>query len=318
MKNENTLTFAGSVKEEIALKERNSSQKRALLASFLKLNGHIRFVKKQTQLTLDSESASIAKLLYSCINDVYHLPARFSYTRSAGFLKRVVYHVIVDGADVILNDLHLDPLGDGVPEEESFWKEELPDYLTGAFLATGSVNDPMGKSYHLEIRCADENYAKWFAKAWGKAVGHAFTPKVAKRRNHYVVYLKSSEQISNFLILVQAENACFYYEDVRVARDYRNVTNRLMNLDTANMSKSLSAGARQAEEIAFLKERGLLKKIRNPKSQILCELRLKNPEMTLSDIADSLSKELSATVSKSNVNHLFREIHALYENEKNG
>ena len=280
------------------------------------MNGHIRFSGGKVQLALDSPSASTAKLLHSCVNDVYGLPTRFSYTRSAGFLKRVVYHVIIEQAEPIIQDLNLNPLGGGLPTDESFWKEELPDYLAGAFLASGSVNDPTGKTYHLEIRCHDVEYAKWFEKTWSKAANRSFHPRVSERRNGFIIYLKNSEEISNFLILVGAEDACFYYEDVRVARDYRNVTNRLFNLDTANMNKTLSAGARQVEEIKYLQEKGVLSKIQNPKSEILCRLRLENPEMPLSDLADLLSQEISSTVSKSNINHLFREIHQLYEQEK--
>ncbi len=310
------MTFAASVKEEIASKEKTDADKRALLASFIKLNGHIRFVKGKTRLILDSPIASIAKSLYACIHDVYGVSARFSYTRSAGFLKRVVYHVIVEDSEKIIDDLNLNPFDDDSQSNESFYKDEISAYLGGAFLAAGSVNDPSCRSYHLEIRCQDEKYAKWLAKIWMKSPTHSFHPKVSKRRNGFIVYLKSSEEIADFLIFVGAENACFYYEDVRVARDYRNVTNRLINLDTANLSKSLSAGARQVEEINFLKEKGVLSKIKNPKSEIACRLRLENPEMPLAEIAELLSEEINTTVSKSNVNHLFREIHELYEKER--
>ncbi len=314
---EQVMTFAASVKEEIASKEKTDAEKRALLASFIKLNGHIRLVKGKTRLILDSPIASIAKALYACIHDVYGVSARFSYTRSAGFLKRVVYHVIVEDADRIIDDLELNPFSDELPNDETFFKDEIAAYLGGAFLASGSVNDPNCRSYHLEIRCQDEKYAKWLSRIWAKAATHSFHPRVSQRRNGYLVYLKSSEEIADFLIFVGAENACFYYEDVRVARDYRNVTNRLVNLDTANLSKSLSAGARQVEEIKFLQEKNALSKIKNPKSEIVCRLRLENPEMPLAEIAELLSEEISATVSKSNVNHLFREIHELYEKERN-
>ncbi len=311
---EQVQTFTSSVKEEIAAKDRNNDQKRALLASFLKLNGHISFNKGKTKLTLDSPFAPIAKSLYGAIRDVYGVSSRFSYTRSAGFLKRVVYHVIIDDAAKIIDDLNLDPLKDDFENADFPFKEETSDYLSGAFLAAGSVNDPNCRSYHLEVRCQDEKYAKRLLKIWDRS--HSFHPRISKRRNGYIVYLKSSEEIADFLIFVGAENACFYYEDVRVARDYRNVTNRLTNLDTANLSKSLSAGSRQVEEIKFLQQTGALSKIKNPKSEIVCRLRLENPEMPLSEIAELLSEEIAASVSKSNVNHLFREIHELYEKER--
>ena len=311
MKDNQTITFASSVKEEIAANPRNNLEKRALLASFLKINGHVRLGNK-TQIILDSESAQTAKLLYGFLHELYGVSIRFSYTRAAGFLKRVLYHVIVDDADAILKDLTLDPLGVGFPEDPQFFENGFAAFLAGAFLASGSVNDPNG-SYHLEIRVADEGYAQWFAKNWTRAGGHAFTPKVAQRRNHYIIYLKRSEEIGNFLILVGAQEACFHYEDVRVARDYRNVSNRLQNLDTANMGKTLYAAERQLEEINFLEEKGLIEKFNNPKIRILCRLRKENPEVSLWDLADLLSQEIAATVSKSNINHLFREIHQTYE-----
>ncbi len=309
-------TFASTVKEEIVSKERNYAEKRALLLSFLKLNGHIRLNKGSLSLILDSPQANIAKYLYSCIHDVYGVSSRFSYTRSAGFLKRVVYHVIVDDAEKIMNDLNVDFLSDESSGSEGLLKDQISDYLAGAFLATGSVNDPNCRSYHLEIRAQDEETAKALMKIWAKSASHSFHPRVSKRRNGFIVYIKSSEEIADFLIFVGAENACFYYEDVRVARDYKNVTNRLINLDTANLSKSLTSGARQLEEINYLEEIGALTKIKNPKTEIVCRLRKENPEMPLSEIARLLSEEIASSVSKSNVNHLFREIHQLYEKER--
>ncbi len=311
-----TQTFASSVKEEIVNKERNFGEKRALLLSFLKLNGHVRLSKGSLSLILDSPQAKIAKYLYSCIYDVYGVSSRFSYTRSAGFLKRVVYHVIVDDAKKIMDDLNVDPLSDENTNVGGILKDEIADYLSGAFLATGSVNDPNCRSYHLEIRCQDEESAKSLMRIWGKSASHSFHPRLSKRRNGFIVYIKSSEEIADFLIFVGAENACFYYEDVRVARDYKNVTNRLINLDAANLSKSLNTGARQIEEIKYLEETGAISKLKNPKTEIICRLRKENPDMPLSELAKLLSEEIASSVSKSNVNHLFREIHQLYEKER--
>ena len=45
------------------------------------------------------------------------------------------------------------------------------------------------------------------------------------------------------------------------------------------------------------------------------DLRVNNPDASLEELAVMLSEELATTISKSNVNHLFRYFHALYEKE---
>ena len=52
-----------------------------------------------------------------------------------------------------------------------------------------------------------------------------------------MVYIKESEKISDFLRIIMAYNAVMYYEDIRIYRDHKNMTNRLNNCEQANMDK---------------------------------------------------------------------------------
>src|SRR5690625_6306730 len=75
-----------------------------------------------------------------------------------------------------------------------------------------------------------------------------------KRRNGFVVYLKEAEKITEFLSIIGAHNALFKFEDVRIVRDMRNSVNRLVNCETANMNKTISASVKQVENIKYIKE----------------------------------------------------------------
>ena len=92
--------------------------------------------------------------------------------------------------------------------------------------------------------------------------------------------------------------------------------NRLTNLDTANMSKTIEAGRRQAHEIKYLEKHIGLENIGNKKTQLVASIRKEYISKPLDEIASMVSKELNEEVTKSNVNHIFRRIHELYLREK--
>ena len=305
-------SFALRAKEEIAALPFPETQAKAVLSAFAKLSGSLRLSSEAPSLDLVSESAKIAKALYTLFNSLYGPIARFSYSRSSQFKKRVKYHCLVPAA--IMDDLELDFFSAKIP---SFvlGKEELERcYLSGAFMATGSVNDPHSSNYHLEITTLDGAYAKWLIHIINKMSGHAFNAKMSARRGQSVVYIKRAEQISDFLVLVGATSSCLEFENVRVERDFSNIGNRLANLDEANMGKTLAMAERQEKEIRFLIDKYGLDSF-SGKKRMLMELRLSHPDASLNELARLLSMEVAATVSKSNVNHLFRDIHAQYEEE---
>ena len=137
-------------------------------------------------------------------------------------------------------------------------------------------------------------------------------PKIAKRRDKYIIYFKKSDQISNFLIIIGATNCCMEFENQRAYRDFSNNTNRLMNLDGANLSRTMEIAARQIEEIKYIDDKLGIHQLHNPKKEMLCYLRLDNESASMSELANMLSKEFGYIITKSNVNHLFRDLHDLY------
>ncbi len=317
MKKRVGISFAEKVKEESAKAERDDEEKRSLLSAFIRLNGYLSIKEGNKRLDISSESSSIAKAIYQYIHSLYGVNVRFAYTRSAGFLKRIVYHVLLEEeAEDILNDLGIDFFLIENPKNLIVSQNQISAYLSGAFLAKGSLNSPKTSSYHLEFSFSDLNYAKWIQKLLTHFPFHSFNAKIIQRRNHYVVYLKRSDEISDFLILLKAKECCLEFENVRVERDFANVTNRLSNLDTANYGKTLKSSEKQIEEINYFVGKIGWDGIENEKLKTLMKLRLEHPDSSLNELAHLLSSELNTTISRSNINHLFRHLDEEYKKEK--
>lgn len=68
-------------------------------------------------------------------------------------------------------------------------------YLTGAFMAEGSINSPQTTNYHLEIKAASEEHANFLVELLEE---FNIPAKIIDRRNHYIVYVKSAEKIADF------------------------------------------------------------------------------------------------------------------------
>ena len=309
------ISFAMEVKEEISSLYYEAACRRALLSGFAKCNGSFHIGPAGDELDLSTESSKIAKLLYNCVSSLYGVKIRFSYTRGMGFRKRMKYHVLISEPDDVLSDIEVDFFQQKVPTSVVKTEDQAAAYLAGAFLASGSVNDPSSSNYHLEIAVNDGSYAKWLSHLLNKSKNRHFDSKVAQRRKQFIVYLKRSDQISEFLVLVKANESCLKFENVRVERDFANIGNRLQNLDGANMSKTLKAAERQHKEIEYFVSKDGLDSVDNPKLRGLMELRLDHPDASLDELAMMLSEKLGMTISKSNVNHRFRGLHEAYLKE---
>lgn len=310
--NDETISFAMEVKEEAASIERSSMAMKALLSGFVKGNGSLRIGSKE-ELELSTESSSIAKMLYSQFNKLFDAHCRFAYTRGMGLRKKTRYHVLVENPEPILDSLGIDLWSPLVPE----WiksEETRSAYVAGAFLCSGSVNSPTSSNYHLEITSEDSAYAKKLCHLINRITDRHFNAKITSRRKASVVYMKRGDEISDFLIAIGAPQCCLKFEDVRLSRDFSNIGNRLNNLDCANMSKTNKTAERQIKEIEYFHKHGETFSS-NPKLSALLNLRLENPDASLEELASLLSEELASTVTKSNVNHLFRSLHARYEEE---
>ena len=307
-------SFTSQVKEELVNNTYPSSDRlRALLSAYIRINGSLVFRHKSTLLQLNMENAKIAQFIYKNINDIYKTNAELIVKERNNLNKSRSYMIEIDeSSEEIMSDLEISFLEGKISKNIVKNDDTISGYLAGAFLAAGSVNSPVTSNYHLEIALNSENYAKWLAKLFARYKNSNIEPKIATRRDQYVLYFKKSDQISNFLIMIGAVSSCLEFEDVRADRDLNNSYNRLTNMDTANMKRTIETGKRQAEEIKVIDKYLGIDNLGNIKERELCHLRLENEAASLQELADLMSEKFKKTITKSNINHLFRSIHEFY------
>ena len=180
-------------------------------------------------------------------------------------------------------------------------------FLKGLFLAAGTIGDPE-KIYQLEFSLASEQSAQFVLK---QLAAFEIAGKVIERKGHYVVYLKDGNQIVDFLAVVQASASLLELENIRVVKDVRNSVNRQVNCETANLKKTVSAGVSQIRDIERISERIGIDKLPAPLREA-AEVRLQNPDATLQELGELLDPP----VGKSGMNHRFRRLHEIAEEEK--
>ena len=307
-------SFTSKVKEELVNNTYPSNDRlRALLSAYIRINGSLVFRNKKTLLQLNTENAKIGKFIYQNINDIYHTKVELIVKERNNLNKSKSYMIEIDeSSEEIMSDLEISFLEGKISKNIVKNDDTISGYLAGAFLAAGSVNSPVTSNYHLEIALNSENYAKWLAKLFARYKNSNIEPKIAVRRDQYVIYFKKSDQISNFLIMIGAVSSCLEFEDVRADRDLNNSYNRLTNMDTANMKRTIETGLRQKEEIMIIDQYLGIDNLGNIKERELCHLRLENENASLQELADMMSEKFKKTITKSNINHLFRSIHEFY------
>ena len=319
---EEIISFTNEIKNEITANiNLDTEMKRSLLAAFIRVNGTIKFKNKNEYLILRTENAKVAKFIYSLIKDLYEdVVVSFSFRKTMKFYTATEYLVnIINGGTTIFSSLDINLLESKINQELINKEDKIRGFLMGLFLACGSCNSPKTSNYHFEFYVSDENLAKNILKIISKIKSSQFDFKLTKRRNNFVIYLKKSDQISGFLAFLDASTCCIKFEDVRVSRDYSNINNRLIICDQYNYKKSIDKANVQIEQIKLIDKHLGIDNIINEKVQLLCKLRLKDPEASYADLSSMMSEELNVSVSKSNIGHLFRKIEnmaKLYEKLK--
>ena len=182
----------------------------------------------------------------------------------------------------------------------------------GTFLSKGSINDPKTARYHLEFLIERKKEAEFIKKLLNY---FHLNSKILNRGKGYMVYIKEAEKIGDFLRIAYANNAVLYFEDIRIYRDHKNMTNRLNNCEQANIDKIVETAANQVKEIEYLKEVNAFDLL-DDKTKQAAEYRLKYQEASLLELSEIISYETSSSITKSGLNHRFRKIKELVKRLK--
>jgi hypothetical protein len=160
--------------------------------------------------------------------------------------------------------------------------------LRGRFLARGSLSLAGGRT-HLEF-VVDPDAAPDLA---ARLAAFGLPASCRVRRGRGVVTSKNGEAVGTFLRRVGASGALLEVEARQVSRALRGELNRVLNAESANLQRAVSAAGRQLDAIATLDADGRL-----PSQpyvvRLVAEARRETPEASLSELADRLELHRSA------------------------
>ena len=172
-------------------------------------------------------------------------------------------------------------------------------FLRGLFLAGGSISDP-ADAYHLEFAISDGDLARRIKET---AETENIFFKYVRRRNKHVLYLKSSEQIEDFLYYIHAEKISFDLMETKILKEVRNNANRVTNFESANLEKISQASAKQIEAVKLIVKKGGFESMPEELKQT-AKLRLRHIELSIREIGEISSPP----VSKSGILHRMQKI----------
>lgn len=300
------MSFSSEVKKELIRTEHENQCAEAELAAIIRMNGLISTNGTDTGLDIQTESAAIARRIFTLLKQVFTGSVELLVRKKMRLKKNNIYIVRVnEAANELLETLQIDHEGDGFEQTDLVATLKSDDcrraYLRGAFIARGSINNPETSSYHLEIFNLDQDHNQILREIMNI---YDLRARELQRRNGYIVYMKEANKIADFLRIIGANKALFKFEDVRIVRDMRNSVNRIVNCETANLNKTISASVRQVENIKLIENTVGLDHLPE-RLQEIAKVRLKHPEVTLQELGKLVP---SGELSKSGVNHRLKKI----------
>ena len=314
------MSFSSKVKGEICrYVDITKSEALAQISAIMKVSGTIGFSGKGITFRITTENPGSARLIFTLLKDNFNIHSKLMVKKSNSLKKNNIYMVVIDeemGVRNLLKETGILREIDGVMSinyriEDEMVKddEERRAYIRGAFIGGGSISNPE-KTYHLEFVTHSEEYAVDLSKLINS---YGLNSKVIQRKNSYIIYIKEGEQIVDLLNIIGAHSCLLELENIRIMKEMRNNVNRLVNCETANLSKTVNAAVRQVESIKLIQNSIGLQRL--PKNlQEVAELRLSYPDESLKELGEMLDPP----VGKSGINHRLRKIEKIAEEIRSG
>ena len=301
------MSFSSEIKDEVAkIKVEDYKIILSELAGITPMCGILNFKNNKISMEYITENAPVARRIFTFLRRSFGFDVEVKNVRSTQLKKNVfiIYISQDESCRLLLDELKYIKgasvfMIDYAPTDLIKTSNEKKAYIRGAFMGSGSITDPK-KGYHLEFVSENESNA-YFLRDTINEFG--LKSKVIMRKEKYIIYIKDSEQISDFLSLIGAYNSVLNYENVRVIKEMRNNVNRIVNCETANLNKTVKSSYDQVEDIKLIEKEIGIENL-DEDLKVIAKIRLENRSMSLNDIANSLEPKLS----KSTVNYRFKKL----------
>lgn len=259
---------------------------RAFLNGVLSAKGEL----SQGLITVSVENLPIAEYIKAAVFNLYGKTAEIIPPPKGGRCKLVTF--FTPSAAKYLNDFYS---GKAVFEN----KCELcrAHYFKGVFLAGGRVSDPL-KQYNLEfsLKKSIDRIAEIF-----ESIG--LIPRISDKPNERVIYFKNSGAIEDFFGFAGMNNAAFSLMNAKIQGEIRNNANRIVNCETNNIDKAVSASMSQIELIEALLDKGLISQLPD-ELEATARLRMEYRDLSISQLAMLTNPR----ISKPGLSHRLKRI----------
>lgn len=303
------MSFSSISKNELArIRTEGKCCNRAELSGIIRVSGALEFGGNQMMnLRIVTENPAVARLIFVLLKKLYKLQTELIMKENKVLNKNHSYEMFIESANDILVDLGIliregdtVSLNDELPENILTKNCCKKAYLRGIYLGGGSLSAPE-KSYHLELITHNEYYANQLVDF----INDLFElgAKMTARKKNYIVYLKESEKIVDFLNVIGAHQTLLEYENIRIIKQMRNNVNRVVNCETANLTKTADAAYEHIQAIETI-EKLVGMDYLDDRLRDVAELRVENPEATLKELGEMMTP----TIGKSGVNHRLKKI----------
>jgi len=284
------MSFSSDVKSELCKTNINRRCcNMAELSGCLLLGSHI----ENGRLKIITENPSVARRIFTLHKMMFDTGAAVTIKKNTA---QSVYHVVLNDADGVMRKT-----GSGFRVNNDLILDECckKAFIRGAFLGGGSMIDPE-RSYHMEFVTHHRKLSEDFC-----ALIEEFDiePGVVMRKSNYIIYFKNSGAVADILNISGAHKALMRMENMMIVKDVKNNVNRVVNCETANVSKTVEAAVAQIKAINKIKNAGGLGSL--PEHlRAIAELRLENPESSISELAQMSERP----ITKSGVSHRLNKI----------
>ena len=294
------MSFSSEVKQEL-LKQYSKARhcQLAELAAIVAMEGHI---DENGSLYIYTDNSAVVEKYTMLIKKLFQLDVTRALTKEV--TEKILTALKLTENLAIANLLESEYSLQGVAVNGLLLQNTCCKraFLRGVFLASGSISDPR-KSYHFEIVCHTKAQAEQIKEILEFFEGE---PKIVRRNQRYVLYLKEGSQIVDSLNVMEAYVSLMNLENIRIEKEMRNSINRQVNCETANINKTVTAAVRPIQDIELIRDTGGLERLpENLYEMAVC--RLENPDTPLKD----LGQLLDPPVGKSGVNHRLRKLSQL-------
>lgn len=300
------MSFALKVKEELCgVSNPDSSSDFIEALAMIRYGCEISMSSDGLKLVFSSTSLTILRHFLMLLKKFHNVETKIESRIIKQFEEKTTYSLyILNQVDVICEDF-------GILNKNKLQNEEIiineayaKAYLRGAFLCKGSVNDPSGGNYHLEIKCDDDEEIIFLQQVFNI---FDLNGKICKRRNHLILYVKDVNLICDFLRIIGSMENVFQIEDAVIKREIHQNISRNLNCELANETKTFQAAKEQMAYIQYLEYNYPLDKL-DPKLLLIMKVRKEHMEASFNELLEILKNEYGEEMTKSGLNHRFRKL----------